>query len=227
MTSRIVFTPSGKRGDFAEGTTVLAAARALGVDLDSVCGGRGICGRCQCLVAEGEFAKHGISSAQDHVSDWNAVEARYIEKRGALALGRRLGCQAAITGDLVIDIPPDSQVHRQVVRKKAEARDIALDPVVRPLFVTVREPDMHDPASDFTRLAEALHDQWGIANAHADLFVLRGLQKALRKGEWQVTAALRGHEVVAVYPGLQDRLFGVAVVQQPLLPIFAISRPGR
>jgi uncharacterized 2Fe-2S/4Fe-4S cluster protein (DUF4445 family) len=211
MTHRIVFTPSGKRGDFAEGTTVLSAARALGVDLDSVCGGRGICGRCQCIVSEGEFAKHGLTSKADHVSDWNAVEARYTDKRGALASGRRLGCQAAITGDLVIDVPPDSQVHRQVVRKKAEARDIALDPVVRPLFVTVREPDMHDPASDFTRLAESLRDQWGIEGAHADLFVLRGLQKALRKGEWQVTAALRGTEVVAVYPTLQDRLYGVAV----------------
>jgi uncharacterized 2Fe-2S/4Fe-4S cluster protein (DUF4445 family) len=211
MTNRIVFTPSGKRGDFAEGTTLLAAARALGVDLDSVCGGRGICGRCQCLVAEGEFAKHGVTSTIDHVSAWNAVEQRYTDKRGALREGRRLGCQAAIKGDLVIDVPPDSQVHRQVVRKKAEARDIAIDPIVRPLFVAVREPDMHDPASDFTRLADALASQWDIKNAHADLSVLRGLQKTLRKGEWQVTAAVRGSEVVGVFPGLQERLYGIAV----------------
>jgi uncharacterized 2Fe-2S/4Fe-4S cluster protein (DUF4445 family) len=208
---RIVFTPSGKRGDFAEGTSVLSAARALGVDLDSVCGGRGICGRCQCLVSEGEFAKHGITSAKNHVSGWNAVEQRYADKRGALAQGRRLGCQASITGDLVIDVPPDSQVHRQVVRKKAEARDIALDPVAHPFFVEVREPDMHDPASDFTRLAEALEAQWGVKAAHADLSVLRGLQKTLRKGGWQVTAALRGSEIVSVYPGLQAKLYGVAV----------------
>ena len=40
-THRIVFTPSGKRGDFADGTSVLEAARQLGVDVDSVCGGRG------------------------------------------------------------------------------------------------------------------------------------------------------------------------------------------
>ena len=41
----VVFTPSGLRGSFAAGTTLLDAARRLGVDLDSVCGGRGICGR--------------------------------------------------------------------------------------------------------------------------------------------------------------------------------------
>src|ERR1700679_1475829 len=50
----VVFTPSGKRGNFPVGTPLLQAARSLGVDIDSVCGGRGLCGRCQVLVAEGE-----------------------------------------------------------------------------------------------------------------------------------------------------------------------------
>ena len=58
----VIFTPSGRRGRFATGTTVLDAARALGVDIDSVCGGRGICGRCQIEVSEGSFAKLGITS---------------------------------------------------------------------------------------------------------------------------------------------------------------------
>ena len=44
MTNRVVFTPSGLTGDVETGTSVLDAARRLGVDLDSVCGGRGICG---------------------------------------------------------------------------------------------------------------------------------------------------------------------------------------
>ena len=119
-THRVVFTPSGKRGKFAEGASLLEAARALGVDLDSVCGGRGICGRCQVDVAEGDFAKHAIHSSVDHVTQWGEVEARYASKRGPFAAGRRLGCQARICGDLVIDVPPESQVHRQVVRKRAE-----------------------------------------------------------------------------------------------------------
>ncbi|HXW20513.1 MAG TPA: 2Fe-2S iron-sulfur cluster-binding protein, partial [Roseiarcus sp.] len=117
----VVFTPSGKRERLPEGASVLEAARRLGVDLDSVCGGRGICGRCQIEVAAGRFAKHGVTSLPDHVSPWSPVEERYVEKRGALAPGRRLGCQAKICGDLVIAVPPDSQVHRQVVRKRAEA----------------------------------------------------------------------------------------------------------
>jgi uncharacterized 2Fe-2S/4Fe-4S cluster protein (DUF4445 family) len=43
----IVFSPSGKRGSVPVGTPVLQAARELGVDIDSICGGHARCGRCQ------------------------------------------------------------------------------------------------------------------------------------------------------------------------------------
>ncbi len=208
---RIVFTPSGKRGEFEDGTSVLEAARKLAVDLDSVCGGRGICSRCQVEVIEGEFAKHAIYSSRDHASEWNAVEQRYVDKRGALKPGRRLGCQAQLLGDLVIDVPPESQVHRQVVRKRAETHPIDIDPVVRLHYVEVAEPDMHDPSSDFRRLRDALAAQWSLSEIRAGLPVLAGLQKALRAGEWKVTVAVRkAEEIVAVYPGFVERAFGVA-----------------
>src|SRR6187431_2703341 len=117
----IVFTPSGKRGNFPDGTTLLEAARKLGADLDSVCGGRGICGRCQVEIATGQFAKHGIESRVEAVTPWNRVEQRYVDVRGALRLGRRLGCQCDVLGDVVVDIPAESQVHRQIVRKAADS----------------------------------------------------------------------------------------------------------
>ena len=116
----VVFSPSGKRGRFPAGTQVLEAARSLGVDVDSVCGGRGLCGRCQIECAEGSFAKHAITSSADHLSPSGEVERRYGERRSPLEPGRRLSCQALIQGDLVIDVPPESQMHRQVVRKSAE-----------------------------------------------------------------------------------------------------------
>jgi uncharacterized 2Fe-2S/4Fe-4S cluster protein (DUF4445 family) len=207
----VVFTPSGKRENFAEGTSVLDAARKLGVDLDSVCGGRGICGRCQIDVAEGRFAKHAITSSRGHVTPWNAVEQRYADKRGPLSEGRRLGCQARILGDLVVDVPAESQVHRQVVRKRAEAHPIEIDPIVRLHYVEVREPDMRDPSSDFRRLQAALREQWGVDDAGANLSVLAGLQKTLRAGAFKVTVALRHErEIVAVLPGFRERAFGLA-----------------
>jgi len=208
----VVFTPSGRRGRFPVGTPILKAARSLGVDIDTVCGGRGICGRCQCLVSEGQFAKHGIASRADHVSPQNAVEVRYSRKKH-LKEGRRLSCQMRLLDNVVIDVPPDSQVYRQVVRKRAEVRDIKLDPAIRLHFVEVEEPDMHRSSGDVERLHAALDREWGVkTKLEYDLTMLQALQKALRDGEWKVTVAVhRGQVLSAVWPGFVETAYGVAV----------------
>jgi len=213
----VIFTPSGKRGRFPVGTPVLTAARQLGVDLDSVCGGRGICSRCQITPSFGEFSKHGVTVLDSAVSEWNKVEERYKQKRG-LKEGRRLGCQAQITGELVIDVPPESQVHKQGVRKRAEAREIVMDPATRLYFIDVAEPDMHDPSGDLERVAAALKDQWNISNLTAEFSVLGRLQPALRKGKWQITCAVHTAEadgparLCHVWPGYYEgSIFGLAV----------------
>ncbi|HUX74289.1 MAG TPA: ASKHA domain-containing protein [Steroidobacteraceae bacterium] len=207
----VVFTPSGKRGRFAVGTPILQAARALGVDIDSVCGGRGLCGRCQILVAEGEFAKHGLSSSRASLSPFSETEQRY-SKRVPLACGRRLSCAALLQADVVIDVPASSQVHRQVVRKEAEVRAIELDPVVRLYYVQVKQPDMHDPSGDLRRLYDALEIEWELCDLSCDLSVLQTLQPALRAGAWAVTVAVHaGKQIIGVWPGLHDRAFGLAV----------------
>lgn len=211
-THAIVFMPSGRRGRFAAGTSVLEAARGLGVDLDSVCAGRGICGRCQVEIGEGSFPKLGIDSSAGSVSARNAVEARFAEKRGPLPQARRLGCQARLCGDAVVDVPAESQLHRQVVRKRAATHPIEIDPVVRLHYVEVAEPDMHDPASDFRRLCDALRGQWQLEAVTAPPPILATLQATLRAGQWRVTVAVRlGREIVAIWPGLRERAHGLAV----------------
>jgi uncharacterized 2Fe-2S/4Fe-4S cluster protein (DUF4445 family) len=213
----VIFTPSGKRGRFAIGTPILQAARQLGVDLDSVCGGRGICSKCQISPGYGEFPKHGVTVEEDAVSPWNAVEERYKSKRG-MAPGRRLGCQAKVMGDVVIDVPPESQVHKQVIRKSATQRDIVMDPATRALFVEVAEPDMHNPSGDFERLKEALAAQWGVEDPLISLSMLSRLQPLLRKGEWKATVILNkgNHDVrprlIDVKPGFDEGgLYGLAI----------------
>ncbi len=207
----VVFSPSGRRGRFAEGTPLLEAARSLGVDIDSVCGGRALCGRCQVSVSEGEFPKHGIVSSEDHLSEAGDAEMAYGERRG-LSEERRLSCQAKIRGDLAIDVPETSQVHRQVVRKAHEAIELRIDPVVHPYYLEVPLPDMNDPRGDLERLREALKDEWGIETAYWDVRVTQALQGVLREGDWKVTVAIHNdNEIIAVWPGFRDRLYGMAV----------------
>ncbi|MDC1383261.1 ASKHA domain-containing protein [Candidatus Puniceispirillum sp.] len=211
---KVVFTPSGRQGFVPVGTPVLTAARQLGVDIDSVCGGRAMCGRCQIDIGVGDFAKHGLKSDIDHLAVVTAVELRYAEKRGLID-GRRLSCQAKLLGDAIIDVPPESQVHNQLVRKEADGRNIEMDPIVRLCFVEVREPDMHEPSGDLRRLIEALNNQWPdrvTSDICCDLDVLRQLQPILRQGNWHVTVALRdGHQIIAVWPGLKEQVVGVAI----------------
>ena len=207
----VVFTPSGKRGRFPVGTPLLQAARSLGVDIDSVCGGRGICGRCQILVAEGEFAKHGISSRADSLTPLSEPEMRYA-KRQTLAEGRRLSCSAKLLRDVVVDVPSSSQVHRQVVRKDADTRDIKLNPLLRLHYVEVQQPDMHDPSGDLRRLLDALESEWQLSGLECDLSTLQVLQPTLRAGQWKVTVAVHaGKQLIGVWPGFHEKAFGMAV----------------
>ncbi|MEJ2452649.1 MAG: ASKHA domain-containing protein [Candidatus Thiodiazotropha sp.] len=207
----VIFTPSGRRGSFPVGTPVLQAARTLGVDIDSVCGGRGICGRCQVLVAEGDFPKFGVRSSSASLCAVSEPERRYAERRD-LKPGRRLGCHARLEHDVVIDVPAESQVHRPVVRKDAVHIDFEVDPVVRLHYVEVREPDMHEPSSDLRRLRQSLAEQWSLADLGCAMQVRQTLQRQLRAGDWKVTVAVRqGREIVAVWPGFRERVFGLAV----------------
>ena len=207
----VIFTPSGRRGRFPAGTTVLDAARSLGVDIDSVCGGRGICGRCQVTQGLGDFPKHRITSATGHLSTLAELEASYRDDRG-LAADRRLSCTAQVQGDVLIDVPPESQVHRQVVRKGLDVRTFIVDPVVRLHYVEVTPPELASPTGDLARLFEALEREWGLTDLEADLDVIRALQPALEAGHYGVTVAVHeARQVVAVWPGFHETAYGVAI----------------
>ena len=193
------------------GTTVLQAARELGVDIDSICGGHASCGRCQVEPLEGTFASEGMISSPAHLGDLSETELSCLGT-GILRTGNRFSCQAKILGDVRIDVPPDSQLHQQVVRKEYEAHPIELDPVIRLYFTRVSEPDLENPVGDLQRLKQALERDWGLSGLDIDLSLLRTLQSTLREGDWQVTVAVRDEaRIVAVWAGLKDRLYGAAI----------------
>ena len=216
-TAKLVFMPSGRRGDFPVGTTVLAAARSLGVDIDSVCGGRAVCGRCQVMLSTGEFPKLKITSSPEHLTPFGETERKYQRLKG-LDPARRLSCQACLLGDAVIDVPPDSQIHRQMVRKAADTiRNLQIDPVVRLYYLDLPKPTMSDQTSDLRRVQAALASEWNLHDLDVDISFLRQLSAALRAGEtyagdWKVTVAVRGGtKLVAVWPGFKEHVYGLAV----------------
>jgi uncharacterized 2Fe-2S/4Fe-4S cluster protein (DUF4445 family) len=203
---RVLFTPSGRQGEFPSGVNVLDAARTLGVDLDSICGGRGICGRCQVQLGSSKNIPLDVGK----ISEPNLVELNYRGSR-PLVEGQRLGCQMRVLDDVVIDVPVTSQVHRQVVRKRTEVPDIDVDPVVRLFYVELTESILGDAVSDQHRLLVALEEQWDLTGLRLDPRALADLQRALFEDKSAVTVAVHdGSDITAVWPGFHDRSLGVA-----------------
>ncbi len=160
---------------------------------------------------EGEFQKHGLTSSSNHLSAFGEDEQAYRARKG-LADGRRLGCMARISGPLLIDVPAESQVHRQVVRKDVDLGSVKVDPVLHFYYVEVAQPQLDDPTGDVERLLRALADQWDLVGVTVEVRALAELQHALRDGGWNVTVAVRdGTDVVAAWPGYHDVKLGVAV----------------
>ena len=210
---RVVFTPSGLVTEVPVGTTVLDAARRLGVDLDSVCGGRGICGRCQVSPNVGSFAKWSIDSTAAALSPSSDIEAAYHGRRPLE--DRRLGCAAHVQADVVVDVPAESQVHRQVVRKAVNLDDLVLDPLFVLCYIEVPLQLLGDARSVYDSMVDALAEQHNRKVRRAALHVLRSLHRALDHDDRCATVALRigahGDELVAAWPGFVDAAYGIAV----------------
>ena len=212
QTHHVVFQPSGRQGEVAAGTSLLDAARRLGVDVDSICGGRQTCGKCKVLVEVGDFAKYNLRSAAEHLSPAEADELGYFARHGGQTAGARLSCAACVFGDVLVTVPPESQSHRQIIRKTATERVIEVDPTMRQVFVEVQPHELGARKGDWERLQDALRDEWGFAGLRIDLQALRRLGPALKSGKHRVTAVVwNDAEVIDVQPGYHEGLYGLAV----------------
>lgn len=202
--------PSGRRGQVPIGANLLDAARLLGVELESICGGRQTCGKCQIVVEEGHFPKHAITSTADHLSPMDSREADYRQSHD---LGqRRLACACEVLGDLLITVPEESQARKQIIAKAATDRVIEVKPAVRQVYVEVEPATMESHGGDWERLQIALAEQWQLHTLTIDPVILPTLQLALKDGKQAVTVTLwQDKEVLRVQPGYAEGVYGLAV----------------
>ncbi|HSM56042.1 MAG TPA: ASKHA domain-containing protein [Candidatus Sulfomarinibacteraceae bacterium] len=205
----IIFTPAGRRGRVAPGTTVLDAARDLGVQIESICGGRLTCDKCLVRIEAGHFPKYGITSSGENVTPVTADEQEILDEQEP---GLRLSCNARVQGDLLVFVPEGSRAQKQMIRKAAGERIIEVVPTVRQVYVEVDEAELGEHRGDWGRLQDALREQWELCELAIDLPALRRLQAALREEEWAVTVTLwQDREVIDVQPGYQEGVYGLAV----------------
>lgn len=210
-TCQVALMPSGRQGKVRRGANLLQAAQELGVELESICGGRQTCGKCQVFVEQGHFPKLGLTSQPDHLSSPTPAEVAYRQEHGLLP-GRRLACAAQVLGDVLLSVPEESQARKQIIAKAASERVIAIDPAVRQVYVEVQPAELGDPRGDRERLAQALAEQWGLQGLEMDAKILPSLQPVLRAGNFAVTVAVwQDREILRVQPGYSEGVYGLAV----------------
>ena len=206
----LILMPSGRRNQVAEGKTLLEAAEDMGVGIESICAGRQTCGKCHVIIEEGEFDKHGITSAKSHLTPNLPVEDELLKEMGIP--GQRLACAAHIRGDLLVTVPEESRAQKQIIRKSASERVIEIDPAVRQYYVEVDRAELGEHRGDWGRLQDALQQEWGLDNLSIELRALQRLQSTLREEDWKVTATIwNEREVLDILPGYQEGVYGLAV----------------
>jgi uncharacterized 2Fe-2S/4Fe-4S cluster protein (DUF4445 family) len=206
----LILMPSGRRGKVASGLTILEAARQLGVEIESICGGRQQCDKCRVIIEDGQFDKHGIVSDESHLTPRTEEERAMLEKAGTPE--QRLSCNAHIQGNLLVTVPESSRAQKQIIRKSATERAIEIDPAVRQVYVEVDKAQLGLQRGDWGRLQDALADQWDLKDLSIELNVLQHLQSTLRKEGWKVTATVwKDKNIIDLQPGFQEGAYGLAV----------------
>jgi len=218
-TTTVIFQPSGLRGKISKNKNVLEAARELGENIESLCGGKGSCGKCRVLIAEGSYPKYNIVSGRNHISGWKKAESRFIDDKNKKK-GYRLACCADIKGDVLAFIPEESRASKQIVSKRPHLVPVSYDPIVEKYDLIMDPPSVNDSKGDLERLLGTLNIQYGLKDLgcdidtlySCDIDVLRDLPMRLREQNWHVTVSVwMDREIIRIVPGKVLDSFGIAV----------------
>lgn len=163
------------------GTLLVEAARLAGVDIHQPCGGQGRCGRCAVVVREGTVRRRSTLrlSGED------------------VANGYALACQSVVEGNAFITVPPQEAIERRLttdLTAAAVAVPAGYNPTqaqtVQRVRLSLPPPSMDDQRDDWSRLQTTLRQQAGIELIRASLAQFQQIGRALREGNWRVTAVL-------------------------------------
>tara|TARA_B100001079_G_scaffold50116_2_gene41053 strand:- start:9390 stop:11327 length:1938 start_codon:yes stop_codon:yes gene_type:complete len=206
---QICFTPSGLKRKGKNGETLLKVAQDAGVALRSLCGGYGQCHQCWVEVSEGKHSKFGVECKPENVSSVTTLERQLIADN-PIYKGKRLACQTCVKGDLVIDVPEESQEHKAYISKKNAKQDYSLSSAISIFNCNLEESTLDKNPSATENLLLQLKKQ-GV-NAKVDFNLLGDLQGLISKTKGKLTVAVRdNNKVVAIYPQGELQVIGAAI----------------
>jgi uncharacterized 2Fe-2S/4Fe-4S cluster protein (DUF4445 family) len=211
MKHKVIFQPSGRRGYVDQGKKLLEAARDLGVDIESICGGTQSCGKCRVKIEEGSFPRDGIHSVGNHLSPFTSEEGKFIDVQEQRT-GYRLACAAQIQGDVGIYVPEESRGGKQVICKAPRDMGIETNPAVKGYHLQLAPPSLSDPQADLERVKSGLEKHYGLKGLSIDYPALMTLGDKLRVAQWKVNIVIwMDQEIIDIRPVNSNSLYGIAI----------------
>lgn len=216
---KVTFLPDGEIAEVENGATIMTAAEKAGVFINSLCGGKGSCGKCRVQVINGKVRanKHSIGFLSKE-----EVKEGYV-----------LACQAKVDEDLEVVIPPESRLEAEQILMELPLVDYSqpekitvakvpsdpmtlFEPLVQKVYMELKEPSQEDNISDIERVIRELRKKTDYKTFETTLRCLQGLAANLRDNEWEVTATIakRGDiwQILQIESGdTSDRNYGLAI----------------
>ncbi|TFG20343.1 MAG: DUF4445 domain-containing protein [Promethearchaeota archaeon] len=196
----IIFQPDGKRVQINSGSTVLSAAQISGIDIVSICGGKGTCGKCKVIIN----TPHAVESI-------TPKEIESLTKK-EIQNGYRLACCTIINENCTIKIPESSRTGKQRLQAEGIETKIALEPSIKKYYIEIEPPTLIDPHSDLDRLLKTLENTHNLTNLAINYNLLKNLPEKVRIADWKCTVIVWDKMIIEIEPeDTTNQLYGYAV----------------
>lgn len=192
--AKVTFLPTNKSVEVLNGDTIFQAALAVGVQIESTCGGKGTCGKCKVQISSDKRASR-IDLDQNFLSE--------VER----AAGWVLACQYKVNEDLTVKLSEQKDAFKRKTDLEQQ-NPIELAPSIQKYTLQLRKPTVEDQTPDWERLIAALDR----INIRFNPRIAANLPQVLHQAEFKVTAVLEGDSILAVEQGdTRDRGYGLAI----------------
>ena len=188
---KITFLPDKKNIEVSKGTTALEALERVGLNIDTPCGGKGICGKCKILIHK------GITTA-------TSIEEELLSEE-EIKKGFRLACQAKLFQDSIIEVPSEIRLDFKKLFSSNLKGDInrikknfALDSNLKKVSLDLGKPSLDDQRSDWERIKDrlSLKKTENISNLKISLPILKKIPILIRKADFKITVTICNDEII-------------------------------
>ncbi|MBU4348693.1 DUF4445 domain-containing protein, partial [bacterium] len=193
---KITFLPDKKNIKVNEGTTILEALEKVGMNINTPCGGKGICGKCKILINKGITAATPIEE--------EVLSEEEIKK------GFRLACQTKLFKDTIIEIPSEIRLNFKRIFSSNLKGDInriknnlSLGTNLKKVFLDLGKPSLDDQRPDWKRIKDGLSSKKieNISNLKVAVEILKKIPDVIRKSDFKITVTLQNNEIIDIEKG--------------------------